>query len=39
MHYNTFRWIVQDAQVVAGAIRAATAAHPAVMQSGETLVV
>jgi L-ascorbate metabolism protein UlaG (beta-lactamase superfamily) len=37
MHYNTFGWIVQDAQAVADAIRAATEARPVILQPGETL--
>jgi L-ascorbate metabolism protein UlaG (beta-lactamase superfamily) len=39
MHYNTFGWIVQDAQAVADAIRATTKAQPVIMQPGETLIV
>ncbi len=39
MHYNTFGVITQDAQAVADAIAAKTAAQPVLLQPGETLVV
>jgi L-ascorbate metabolism protein UlaG (beta-lactamase superfamily) len=37
MHYNTFGVIAQDAQVVADAVRARTAARPVLLRPGETL--
>ncbi len=39
MHYNTFGAIAQDAQAVAEAVRAQTAATPVILQPGETLTV
>jgi L-ascorbate metabolism protein UlaG (beta-lactamase superfamily) len=39
MHYNTFGVITQDAQAVAGAIRAETRAKPVIMQAGDMLIV